>query len=185
MSGPVRRAGRFGDADGRTVTWSVADGRRGRRWRWTIARADGALDAVHTLETDPDGTFSRLESAGPERLLTLHREADGSLHGNRVAATGVEHLAYAPAPRLVLLGGDALGLAALVAGLPPLAEAVVVELLVVSDDLATSVETARVVPDGQRSIRLELGGAIRHVELDVDGLPAGAAASTSWPLEVG
>ncbi|MBI2776012.1 MAG: hypothetical protein HYX57_01920 [Chloroflexi bacterium] len=184
MSDLVRRAGTFVDADGSTVTWSVADGRRGRRWRWVVAGTGSALGVAHTVETGPDGAFARLESATPEALLTLHREADGSLHGNRTGRGGVEHLRFdASAPRFVLVGHGAPGLAILAAGLPALAEASTLDLLTVSDGLAVAAGEGRIAPIGRATLRLELAGRGYEIEVGAGGLPAIAVASTSWPLE--
>ena len=49
MSAMVRRAGQAILPDGTEVVWSVADGRRGRRWRATTTR-DGALPPSLLLE---------------------------------------------------------------------------------------------------------------------------------------
>ena len=92
-AGPfVRRAGTGTLADGTSVTWSVAEGIRGRRWRWTIASA-GALRHVGLLELDVDGRFARLELETGQGMLTLHPDADRrSAHGNIVRPDGVEPL---------------------------------------------------------------------------------------------
>jgi hypothetical protein len=93
--GWLRVAGTGRTSDGATVTWSVAEGRRGRRWREAIAH-DGAV--VHSLlfELDPDGRFAHLELTTPAGLLTLHPEGDGTLHGNAVTAEGVTHIRGLP-----------------------------------------------------------------------------------------
>lgn len=93
----LRRAGRGSLADGGLVSWSVAEGCHGRRWRWTVVdKADdgGATDVVRhagLLELDPDGRFARLELASTTGLLTLHPD-DGRnrVHGNVVRPDGVE-----------------------------------------------------------------------------------------------
>ncbi len=102
----VRRAGRGQRADGADVTWTIADGRRGRRWRESVV-LDGHL--VHSLlyETAPDRRFTHLELAAPLGLVTLHPESDGTLHGNIIRAGGVEHitaLTFAPADTLFVTG---------------------------------------------------------------------------------
>lgn len=91
MSGWLRRAGRGRDGDGAVVTWSVAEGSRGRRWREVVA-ADGAVQSSLLLELDPEGRFSHLELSTAAGLLTLHPEADGTLHGNAVVSDGVRHV---------------------------------------------------------------------------------------------
>jgi hypothetical protein len=81
-------SGRWGD---RTVVWTMSEGRRGRRWRELVTR-DGRIIHSLLLETDPDRRFSHLELSTGGALLTLHPEADGTLHGNRVDRDGVEHV---------------------------------------------------------------------------------------------
>ena len=107
MTGPTRVAGWGRGPDGAVVTWTVAEGRKGRRWREVVARG---ADVVHALllETDPNGRFSHLELALADGLWTFHPEADGTLHGNHVAATaGVRHIAgrpFAPDDALIVEG---------------------------------------------------------------------------------
>lgn len=95
MSVPVRRAGRGRTRDGSIVTWSVSEGRRGRRWREVVTR-DGSVVLSLLLETDPDHRFSHLELSTAAGLLTLHPEGDGTLHGNVVLADGIEHVRGLP-----------------------------------------------------------------------------------------
>lgn len=94
MSDWLRRAGTGRLPDGRVVSWSLADGRRGRRWRWTIASA-GGIEVAALAELAPDGTLARLELATSAGMLTLHPEPDGrSIHGNVVSIDGVRPLAF-------------------------------------------------------------------------------------------
>lgn len=87
----LRRAGTGRAPDGRTVTWSVADGARGRRWRWTITTGEGSLVHTGLIELDPAGRFARLELAAPAGLLTVHPARDGrSAHGNVVRRDHVD-----------------------------------------------------------------------------------------------
>jgi hypothetical protein len=88
----LRRAGHGRSADGSTVTWSVAEGRRGRRWREVVVDPAGAVRSSLLLEVDPDGRFSHLELSTAAGLLTLHPEVDGTLHGNAVTAAGIRHI---------------------------------------------------------------------------------------------
>lgn len=100
----TRLGGRGRRDDGAVVTWTIADGRKGRRWREIVER-DGAILHGLLYETDTERRFSHLELASPAGLATLHPEADGTLHGNRVDASGVAHvrgLAQGDAPVLVL-----------------------------------------------------------------------------------
>ena len=76
MSEPLRRAGAGGLVDGSHVVWSVAEGRRGRRWREVRTAPDGGVVSSLLLETDPDGRFSHTELATPAGLLTLHPEGN-------------------------------------------------------------------------------------------------------------
>ena len=115
MSAPTRVAGWGRVPDGSVVTWTVAEGRRGRRWREVVAR-DGATVHGLLLETDPDGRFSHLELARADGLWTFHPEPDGTLHGNHVrpGEPGVRHVAGWPfaADDAVIVEGSAVGLAA-------------------------------------------------------------------------
>lgn len=93
---PLRRAGRLDAVGGETLLWSVAEGRRGRRWR-SIRLAPGGHVLSHLLlEVDPGGRWTRLELASPAGLLTLHPAPDGrSVHGNVVTPDGMRHLSVA------------------------------------------------------------------------------------------
>jgi hypothetical protein len=98
MSAPgsswLRRAGTGRLADGSLVTWSVAEGGKGRRWRWTVLDPDSGLDHVALLELDREGRFARLELETTAGMLTLHPGADRmSAHGNVVRLDGVEPIA--------------------------------------------------------------------------------------------
>jgi len=91
----LRRAGTGWLPDGSVATWSVADGLRGRRWRWTIA-TDHGLRHAGLVELDPVGRLGRLEFETGDGMLTLHPEADRAIaHGNVVRVGGVEPLALA------------------------------------------------------------------------------------------
>ena len=89
----LRRAGSGTFPDGTLVTWSVAEGARGRRWRWTLTSAT-QLVHVGLIELDGEGRFVRLELETGEGMLTLHPDPDRhSIHGNIVRADGVEPVA--------------------------------------------------------------------------------------------
>jgi hypothetical protein len=92
VGGFLRVGGRGSTGAGRSVIWSVAEGRRGRRYR-EVRRAGEGIAHSLLLETDPDGRFSHLELATPSGLLTLHPEGDGTLHGHALVSDGVEHVA--------------------------------------------------------------------------------------------
>lgn len=91
----LRIAGTGQALDGAIVTWSVAEGRRGRRWREAVVR-DGAV--VHSLlfELDPEGRFAHLELTTTAGLLTLHPEGDGTIHGNAITGAGISHVRGLP-----------------------------------------------------------------------------------------
>ena len=67
-TGPyTRRAGTGRLPGGRRLTWTVADGRRGRRWRSVTTGDDGRLVQALLLETGAAGEIMRLEIAAPGR----------------------------------------------------------------------------------------------------------------------
>lgn len=111
MTGPVRLAG-SGRAGDTVVTWTMAEGRRGRRWREVLTR-DGSIVHSLLLETDAERRFSHLELSVPGVLVTLHPEPDGTLHGNRVTTdgAGIDHLVGHPigVTGLVRVAGSVLG----------------------------------------------------------------------------
>ena len=95
MSGWLRRAGRLDLPDGSAVSWSVAEGRRGRRWHSIRRTADGALLSDLLLEVDSAGAWARLELATATGMLTLHPDPGRrSVHGNTVTSGGVRHHAF-------------------------------------------------------------------------------------------
>ena len=105
-SRPTRLAGAGRGPDEALVTWSLAEGARGRRWRSTRT-LDGALVSVLLLEVTPTGRPSRLELTTAAGLLTLHPTAgETELHGNVVSPDGVRHLAFAWSPDHVLVVDD-------------------------------------------------------------------------------
>jgi hypothetical protein len=103
----LRRGGCGRDPDGWWVIWSVAEGSRGRRWR-EVRNRDVHVATSLLLETGRDGRFSHLELSTSTGLLSLHPEADGTLHGNAVTSEGVEHVRGKAWDRdaLVLLEGS-------------------------------------------------------------------------------
>jgi hypothetical protein len=94
----------------------LAEGERGRRWRWTVID-HGVLRHVALVEIDPGGRFARLELASTAGLLILHPEPDGrSIHGNVVTTDGVRPLSLDWSARAALaIAGDPFGTAILVA----------------------------------------------------------------------
>ena len=89
MTDWLRRAGRGRLGSASVVAWSVAEGNRGRRWRWALTEASG-LVVAGLAERLPSGQFGRLELTVAGGLLTFHPDSIGSsAHGNVVAADGV------------------------------------------------------------------------------------------------
>lgn len=168
----LRRAGHGRATDGSLVTWSVAEGSRGRRWREVRTQAPtgagegSAVVSSLLLELDPDGRFAHLELSTAAGLLTIHPEGDGTLHGNTVTAAGVGHVAGLPWHRddVVLLEGSVVTAAAATQpGRAPVAGALIITL-----DLA--LDRAAIAP-------VAGPGAA-----DAAGLPILHDAET-WPLE--
>jgi hypothetical protein len=110
-----RMAGTGALPDGRRVTWTVAEGRRGRRWREVVVHGPHAIHAL-LLETDPERRFSHLELARADGLWTFHPEPDGTLHGNHVGlGEGIHHVdgwAFSP-DDILLIEGSPLSRAAI------------------------------------------------------------------------
>ncbi len=117
MSDWLRRAGSARQVDGSDVTWSVAEGERGRRWRWTVSDL-GLVRHAALVEIDPSGAFTRLELVSSLGLLTLHPEPDRrSINGNVVTTDGVRPLALDwSATAALAIAGDAFGSAILLGG---------------------------------------------------------------------
>jgi hypothetical protein len=153
----LRRAGHGRAPDGAIVTWSVAEGSKGRRWREVVRVGEGIRSSM-LLELDPDGHFSHLELSTAAGLLTLHPEGDGTIHGNAVTADGVHHVVGLPweADGTVLLDGSAVCRAAARGG----------SGIAIGLDLAI-----RQIESSSR------------VAADPDGQPVLAEAE-SWPLEL-
>jgi len=160
-TGWLRRAGRLDLGGGETVLWSVAEGRRGRRWRSARRDANGVLLADLLLEVDSAGRWTRLELASAGGILTLHPEPDDTaVHGNVVTERGVVPLVFGWSPgHCLVVAGEPVAAVALGRGR---ADASPAPGLHVTADLAVTAEEAIVVPAGSPN-----------------GLPG-----PSWPLEV-
>jgi hypothetical protein len=161
---PLRRAGRGTDAARLAVTWSMAEGRRGSRWREVRVAGDAVVSSL-LLELDPDERFAHLELATAAGLLTLHPEGDGTLHGNAIVASGVQHIvavAWEPTDGL-LVEGSTIARAAAARGPAATAE------VVIGLDLTID--------------RRSLEAPAQPMDLDVDGLPVLVDGET-WPLEL-
>ncbi len=180
---PLRVGGRGQGTDGLALVWSVAEGRRGRRWREVRNAVHGVATSL-LLETDGAGLFAHLELSTPSGLLTLHPEGDGTLHGHALVSDGVEHVAG--------VAWDADGL--------PLVEGSTVCLLAAIHQLAATVAVgaskghlAALIPPTLwlevKPIRIERVAENRWrfgsgdpVEVDERGLPV-LRGGEIWPLE--
>ena len=187
----MRRAGSRRLPDGRQLTWTVADGRRGRRWRAVTTSGDRLLLGL-MLEVASDGRLHKLEVAAPGGLLTLHPEPDLSmLHGNVVREHGIEHVALPWSPAHMLMVGTSPVTAAVAAAhLEPrlgVGEGVSLPAVEVSDALRIRPATWRAARTGDRRWHLLAadGGPSVLVEIDGDGVPIGLAETRDWPLELG
>jgi hypothetical protein len=188
-SGVARVTGVGALPGGRRVTWTAADGRRGRRWRAGTSGADGRLVHGLLLETAPDGSVQRVEITTPAGLLTLHPEPDGSsIHGNCARDWGMEHLALPWGPTFVLVFDTSPVTAAVAAR----SLAVRVDIgcgasiptIEVGEDLAVRLATWRAARVGERRWHLLAadGGLRTTIELDPDGLPV-LDEGRRWPME--
>ncbi len=181
----VRQAGVGRLPDGRTITWTVADGRRGRRWRTATLDAAGALVEALLLELDPDGRVNKLELVSASGLLSLHPEG-GSLHGNVVTEVGVRHvrLPWPTGAVLLVEGVDVTDAAAARLLLSGVGERVTVPAIVVRADLVLESVTATLTRHAE-AVRLDVGTSSRLVRVDERGVPDGLRGGGDWPLEVG
>jgi hypothetical protein len=171
MTGWLRRAGTGTLADGTTVVWSVAEGRRGRRWREVRTGPEGVISSL-LLETDPQRRFAHIELATAAGLLTLHPEADGTLHGNIVAADGIRHVvgrAWA-ATAVLDVEGSAIAASAAAWSGGRAADGFAEEHV----DRSVTVTLRLDLADGRPGTD--------SVAIDDDGLPL-LAGGTSWSLE--
>ena len=179
----VRRAGSGRLSDGGQVTWTVADGSKGRRWREVVTDAAGIRHSL-LLETTPDRQFSHLELATRSGLLTLHPEGDGTLHGNVVGVDGVRHVAGLPWSRdgLVDLEGSPVTSAACAWLLERVEPGPSSPVTVLRISGALGLDAHPVIVGRRWDGSWGIAGASRFVA-DLDGLPVLADGST-WPLEV-
>jgi hypothetical protein len=117
----LRLGGRHVLATGETVVWSIADGRRGRRWR-ELTIVDGVARRSILFEMDPAGEVSRLEIGSAAGLLTLHPVGrPAAIHGNLVSAAGIRHLSFPGEAGTVLVVDGSPASDAIVLGRPELA----------------------------------------------------------------
>jgi len=181
----VRRAGVGTSASGDRTSWSVADGRRGRRWREAVSGSGGLRHAL-LLETDPAGRFLHLELATPSGLLTLHPEPDGTLHGNVLDTGGLRHvegLSWDPEGVVDVAGSPIAGCAAahrlrreIGAG-----ASTTWTTLWITGELTIGVGSQRIERFDEETWRVAGGAPLRVAE---DGTPQLADGAT-WPMEPG
>jgi len=187
MSPHLRLGGRATLPDGDDVIWSVADGRRGRRWRAETIHA-GAIVSSLLLELDGDGRPSRLELATAAGLLTLHPESTGALHGNAVTPDGVRHLAFDWSEEHELeIDGSVITRAATsnrLARATPVGEGRSVPVVAVGLDLEVRGGERHYRRLDATTWRVEWAGGAELVAVDARGLPIWPAAAGEWPLEL-
>jgi hypothetical protein len=173
--------------DGARLTWSLAEGGRGRRWRASRVR-DGRLEGTILLEIDAAGRAARLELGTADGLLTLHPDrGEGELHGNVVTPDGIRHLRFdwSQAHELVVDGFPVALLAAArrLAAVIAVGETAERPAVIVDSGLRCHAATIRLVRLDERRWRAEGEGSAVGVAIDADGAPAGLDDAEEWPLE--
>ena len=186
MSQPPRVAGHERDTLGRDVTWTVAEGRHGRRWRELAIDLTGAARSL-TLETDNQGAWQRLEIAGGTGLLSLHPESDSSIHGNVASRTGVRHLSIGVVkPARVDVPGSLVAEAALcwtLARQVRVGERKTITVASVAEPVSVGLVELSVDRRTTGTWELRDGDRRRLVEIDDGGLPVAHVGAERWPLE--
>ena len=183
MTGPTRAAGWGRGPDGTVVTWTVAEGGKGRRWREVVARGVNVVHAL-LLETDPNGRFSHLELARADGLWTFHPEPDGTIHGNYVGVdSGVVHVAGRPfgPDDALIVEGSPISLAAIAWGHAAGALVRPVGGMVIALD-GTFAEQPDVPIERLSPTRWRIGEG-SPIEIDEAGLPV-LDGDEHWPLEL-
>lgn len=191
----VRLAGHGIDRLGRAVTWTIADGERGRRWREATAGTDladgasGGLAHAVTLETGHAGQWLRLEVAAAAGLLSLHPDRDGSINGNVVSEGGVRHIAKGVVePPLVDVRDSLVAETALCRALErqvAAGEGSTVSVVRVLPTLDVEVAQLQVMRTDARTWELTDTDGIRTVSMGDRGAPVTSDAGAKWPLETG
>lgn len=197
MTTRVRLAGHATDRLGRAVTWTIADGERGRRWREVATDAAGvagdAADAAGsrslTLETGHAGQWLRLEIAAPSGLLSLHPDRDGRIQGNVATADGVRHLSLGVlTPPLVDIRDSLVGETALCRALERLVapgEGSGVRVVRVGAALEVAIYDVGVTRHDARTWELRDSEGTREITMGDLGTPSDGESGTRWPLETG
>ena len=190
MTTAIRRAGRVRLDDGTLLLWSVAGGRRGRRWRAMTSR-DGRLLEARLLEVDGSGRPARLEITNASGVHTLHPEPSGGLHGNVVTSDGVRHLSLAWSDTHeiavdrspIATAVTALRLSASV----PVGDALDVEVVAVTLDLVVEPGKRRFERVSNSTWRISGGDEPRSLTIDERGLPTwpdNRGDAAEWPMEL-
>ena len=184
----LRRAGSGRLTDGSRLVWTVAEGSRGRRWRWTHT-TDVGLSSVGLLELDEQGGFSRLELGSAVGLLTLHVDhGGGEVNGNVAGPSGMRHLRFPWSPdALVLVDGEPLVAAAMCHRLAGRREARPSQhdVLLVEPSYAVRDTIGRFMRESDTRWRIELSaGSPVPDRIDGQGLPTGLGDESDWPLEI-
>ncbi len=187
MTQPVRRGGRGRLPDGALLTWSVAEGGRGRRWRATLVHGERLVCSL-LLETNLDGRPARLEVDATAGLLTLHpTEDERELHGNVVRPDGVYHLAFgwSSAHELVVTDVPLVAMAALarLGRDVGIGEGRELAAVVIGPDLDLGPASWRVERVGVGLWRTSGPGGVGEIAVDEAGLPAGLDDAETWALE--
>jgi len=182
----MRIGGRASLPSGEIVTWSIADGRRGRRWREVTVR-DGHVARSLAIETDPGGRVVRLEISTPAGLLTLHPDGDTAvLHGNVVTPDGIRHLTMGEG--MVFVPGSPAAAAIALRALSTrftTGETQRIELIRIDDGLDPAGEGWDVTRTDAQTWRLvrAANGETQSVGLDEDWLVE-LEGEVRWPLEL-
>jgi hypothetical protein len=189
MSDPVRIGGRAVLPDGAEITWSVAGGLRGRRWREAVSRG-GGVERSLMLEASPAGGPTRLEMTSGGGLLTLHPSSDErELHGNVVTPDGVRHLHFdwSFEHELFVVGSPAAAAVALhgFADILAVGESRPVPVVWLDDALEPRAGAWTVTRTGTEDWSLDdlAGGATTEVRIDPDGLPV-LPGGERWALQL-
>jgi hypothetical protein len=185
--GPLRRGGRGRQVDGALLTWSIAEGARGRRWRGTTT-VDGILHQACVLETDGEGRPGRLEIASNAGLLTLHPGPDDrELHGNVVTPRGIRHLrfAWSPAHELLVEGLTlaSVAIAWRLSGEVPVGEGIERHAVLVASTLECREDVARFERLALAAWRIRAGALTMDARAEPNGVP-GLDDAADWPLEL-
>jgi hypothetical protein len=191
MSRFLRLAGTGTLRDGSRLVWSVADGRRGRRWR-AVASLDGVISHALLLEVDVEGRPGRLELTTAAGMLTLHPDDSGEwLHGNVVTPDGVRHLRLPWSSEHVLeIHGRPIASAVTahrLRGEVAVGERRTISTVLITADLKVSEATRDFVRLSESKWSIEGGfgvGEAVTVEVDPRGILVGLKDREEWPLDL-